>query len=168
MATTNERRAHLPKAEKGHCRWCQKPVPKGRRSWCSQACVDEYRIRSDPGFVRQQVWKRDKGICALCGLDCPQLMRIQLTARRGHWTKGKQCGIRRFAPPRPSLLEALLARYPWLAKHRRRSTYWDADHIVPVVEGGGQCGLDGYRTLCIGCHQRQTAELAARRRKGGA
>ncbi len=46
-----------------------------------------------------------------------------------------------------------------------RSTAWDADHIVPVVEGGGLCGLENYRTLCHPCHKRVTAELAARRAK---
>lgn len=44
-----------------------------------------------------------------------------------------------------------------------RTTAWDADHIVPVVEGGGLCGLENYRTLCHPCHKRVTAELAARR-----
>ncbi len=25
---------------------------------------------------------------------------------------------------------------------------WEVDHVVPVVEGGGECGLDNLRTLC--------------------
>ncbi len=40
---------------------------------------------------------------------------------------------------------------------------WQADHIVPVVEGGGLCGLDGYRTLCDDCHKAETRKLAAKR-----
>lgn len=40
---------------------------------------------------------------------------------------------------------------------------WEADHITPVVEGGGLCGVDGYRTLCRACHKSETAQLAARR-----
>jgi 5-methylcytosine-specific restriction endonuclease McrA len=40
---------------------------------------------------------------------------------------------------------------------------WEADHIIPVVEGGGQCGLDNYRTLCLACHRAETAALARRR-----
>lgn len=39
---------------------------------------------------------------------------------------------------------------------------WEADHIVPVSEGGGGCGIDGYRTLCIECHHGETALLAGR------
>jgi 5-methylcytosine-specific restriction protein A len=37
---------------------------------------------------------------------------------------------------------------------------WQADHVIPVVEGGGECGL--LRTLCTPCHKRVTRELAAR------
>lgn len=40
---------------------------------------------------------------------------------------------------------------------------WEADHIIPVVEGGGECGLENYRTLCLPCHRKATAALAARR-----
>ncbi|MBX7187469.1 MAG: HNH endonuclease [Vicinamibacteria bacterium] len=40
---------------------------------------------------------------------------------------------------------------------------WDADHINPVVEGGGGCGLDNYRTLCVTCHRGETSTLATRR-----
>ena len=40
---------------------------------------------------------------------------------------------------------------------------WQADHIVPVIEGGGECGLDNYRTLCTACHKAETAKLAKRR-----
>lgn len=45
------------------------------------------------------------------------------------------------------------------------STYhlWEADHIVPVVEGGGGCELDNYRTLCLECHRVETRALAQRR-----
>lgn len=36
---------------------------------------------------------------------------------------------------------------------------WQADHIIPVSLGGGLCGLDNYRTLCLLCHKECTAEL---------
>lgn len=41
--------------------------------------------------------------------------------------------------------------------------FWHADHIVPVVEGGGLQGLENFRTLCVACHQTATAELRERR-----
>lgn len=40
---------------------------------------------------------------------------------------------------------------------------WEMDHIVPVVEGGGGCGLENLRTLCLRCHRDATAQLARRR-----
>jgi 5-methylcytosine-specific restriction endonuclease McrA len=40
---------------------------------------------------------------------------------------------------------------------------WDVDHLLPVVEGGGSCGLDNLRTLCLRCHHQQTQQLRRRR-----
>ena len=46
---------------------------------------------------------------------------------------------------------------------KRRKSWWEADHIVAVVEGGDS-SLDNMRTLCIPCHRTVTRELAMRRR----
>ena len=51
---------------------------------------------------------------------------------------------------------------------------WDADHTVPLAEGGHH-GLDNLRTLCRACHAGETGRLAGRlaagrrvkRRSGG-
>jgi 5-methylcytosine-specific restriction endonuclease McrA len=45
---------------------------------------------------------------------------------------------------------------------RGRKSLWDADHIIPVVEGGGECDLENIRSLCLICHRRQTSELRLR------
>jgi hypothetical protein len=47
-----------------------------------------------------------------------------------------------------------------------RRNLWDADHIVPVVEGGGECDLSNMRTLSLKCQRDVTAELRRRRRPG--
>lgn len=39
---------------------------------------------------------------------------------------------------------------------------WEMDHIIPVAEGGGLCGLDGYRTLCAKCHGKESGALRKR------
>jgi 5-methylcytosine-specific restriction endonuclease McrA len=44
-----------------------------------------------------------------------------------------------------------------------RTDAWEMDHIIPVVEGGGCCGLENLRLLCPPCHRGVTAELARRR-----
>ncbi len=50
-----------------------------------------------------------------------------------------------------------LKRKIWMKKHG--GGLWDADHIIPVKEGGGLCGLENMRTLCIKCHKNVTALL---------
>ncbi len=52
----------------------------------------------------------------------------------------------------------------WGLRTRVRKSLWDADHIVPVVEGGGQCDLRNIRTLCVRCHREATRALRKRLR----
>lgn len=47
-----------------------------------------------------------------------------------------------------------------VTKARRQ---WEADHIIPVADGGGECGLENYRLLCRPCHVRVTLEWRAAR-----
>ena len=134
--------ARMPRGPNGRglCRRCGAEVPKGNRTFCSAACVHEWRVKTDPGYVREQVLARDHGVCALCGLDTVGLQRE--TCKLDHRERDKR--EREFG-------------IQW-----GRSTYWDADHIVAVAEGGGECDLDNYRTLCIPCHKGVTAALKRR------
>jgi hypothetical protein len=61
----------LPRGENGRalCRWCALEVPKGRLTFCSEWCVHEWRMRTDAGYLRQLVLKRDKGVCSLCRVN---------------------------------------------------------------------------------------------------
>ncbi len=137
--------AGLPKGAAGRalCRWCGLEVPKGRRTFCSEWCVDQWRLRTDASYLRERVFERDHGVCALCGCD----------------TVAEWARIRRLRRPKR---EAALAA--WGIRGSYRASLWDADHILPVVEGGGECDLDNLRTLCLKCHREATAAL--RRRRG--
>jgi len=125
------------------CRWCNLEVPKGRLTFCSNWCVDEWRLRTDPGYVRQKVIERDHGICSRCGVDCLAAWR-DLKRLRGL--------------ARAKMLAA------WGLRPGSRKSLWDADHVVPVVEGGGECDLENIRTLCLKCHRSATSELQKRRK----
>jgi 5-methylcytosine-specific restriction enzyme A len=118
----------LDEAGRPICRWCRGLVARPRRTFCSDACVHEWKIRSSPWYVRQQVRKRDKGICQRCG--------FHVTKAHREWTRSK--------PPASDRA----ARKAWRAAKPR----WEADHIIPVADGGGECGLDNYRLLCRPCH----------------
>ena len=36
---------------------------------------------------------------------------------------------------------------------------WQADHILPVIQGGGGCSLSNFQTLCMDCHKEKTKRL---------
>lgn len=123
------------------CRWCRTEVPKQRRTFCSETCVHEWKLRTDPGYLREKVFHRDKGVCAQCGADTVALRRDMRKLD--------------FAARRKFLKD-------WGLREGSRKSMWDADHIVPVAEGGGQCDLSNMRTLCIRCHREATSALRRR------
>ncbi len=127
----------LPKGPNGRalCRYCGEEVPVGRKTFCSgQRATFVYR----------------KGDYLVPGSGCvhEHCIRSQPDyARRCVWARDHgQCAL-----------------CPKVASHRNAGDEWQADHIVPVIEGGGSCGLDNLRTLCTGCHNQESAKLAARR-----
>ena len=140
MSTRRTRPGGWVKRERRPCRWCGGEVPRRRLTFCGDACVHEWKLRTDPGYLRAQVFARDRGVCAACGVDTEALRqdkrKLDYQARRAF---EKEWGGRR--------------------------NLWDADHVVPVVEGGGECDLSNMRTLCLKCHREATAALRRRRAK---
>jgi 5-methylcytosine-specific restriction protein A len=136
-------RNRLPKGDHGRslCRYCNLEVPQGRFTFCSDWCVEEWKLRTDPGHLREKVLARDRGVCAVCGVDCVAAWR-HLKRMRG--------------------VARARARAEWGIRPGFRKSLWDADHIVPVAEGGGECDLSNIRTLCLKCHRTATAELRKR------
>ena len=100
-------------------------------------CVHQWRLRTDPAYLRREVFARDRGVCALCGLDTEALR------------KGKRILDYR-------------ARRQFEKEWGGRRQLWDADHVLPVAEGGGECDLANMRTLCLKCHRQVTAALRRR------
>ncbi len=62
-------------------------------------------------------------------------------------------------PERYGALDMFRLQFPWFTPF---ISPWAADHIVSVVEGGGECGIENIRTLCLGCHASVTRELRGR------
>lgn len=120
---------NLPRGPEGRflCRRCGTEVPKGRKTFCSNECVHEWKLRTDPGYLREMVFRRDDGICQGCGVDALATTRFRRARGTGH--------------------------------------LWQADHIIPVAEGGGECAMENLRTLCTACHKAATAALRRRLRK---
>jgi 5-methylcytosine-specific restriction protein A len=139
-------RRHTPRGPNGRglCRWCALEVPARRFTFCSEYCVHEWKLRTQPGYLREQIFKRDQGRCAHCGMDTVR-EHVKLKRARG--------------ASRAALLQH------WGMRTRMRKSLWDADHILPVAEGGGECDLDNIRTLCLRCHRVVTMELRERIRQ---
>jgi 5-methylcytosine-specific restriction enzyme A len=169
------------------CRWCKGPVQPPRRVWCGNpACHDEWQIRiSGQAGCRAICEAIDHGVCALCELDTRQVEReyaeaveqafqVELSrligppAGRDSATIRALCyhhgpeARRRARVCADGVRIARQFNVPWkrLINHR---TLWEADHIVPVVEGGDFFDPGNLRTLCIACHKAETAKLARRR-----
>ena len=50
------------------CRYCRKPIPKGRRkTFCSDECNTALYRALDWERARQATWLRDRGKCRMCG-----------------------------------------------------------------------------------------------------
>ena len=60
------------------------------------------------------------------------------------------------------LLQEGIKPTPKMLKKPVEGDFWQADHIQAVAEGGGQCGIGNFRTLCTRCHGKETAKLHVR------
>jgi 5-methylcytosine-specific restriction protein A len=139
----------LPKGPNGRymCRGgCNKEVKPPRRTFCSDECVHQYKLRSDPSYLRHATFERDAGVCCKCQIDT--------IIEKQHWRKQWLYESRNKSFQEVS--------DQWVSKGWPRSldrAWWEADHIVEVCKGGGECGLENIQTLCVPCHKKKTKEL---------
>ena len=136
--------SELLKTEEGLpcCRWCNKSVHKPRRTICSKECQHELLLRINNRYIRDCLYKRDNGICKMCNIDTKDIAKEALKLSDENKTNYLKYH------------NISLKRKIWIRKHG--GGLWDADHIIPVKDGGGMCGLDNLRTLCISCHKKIT------------
>eukprot|EP00557_Chaetoceros_sp_GSL56_P007692 CAMPEP_0176504824 /NCGR_PEP_ID=MMETSP0200_2-20121128/16158_1 /TAXON_ID=947934 /ORGANISM="Chaetoceros sp., Strain GSL56" /LENGTH=930 /DNA_ID=CAMNT_0017904319 /DNA_START=273 /DNA_END=3065 /DNA_ORIENTATION=+ len=146
------------------CAWCGKHLTQAAMSkdvestYCSQECAEEGRLRRGGMYastrVRAQVFSLENGICQKCGIDANALY------------------LKVHALEPPERLNALMSanwRLPKTQKalhnllhNPKEADFWQADHILPVAQGGGDASLDNYRTLCTPCHLVETERLTSR------
>jgi 5-methylcytosine-specific restriction endonuclease McrA len=140
------RRPEIPfsDADRGTCRWCGESIlhergPKRgevnrRRRWHPK-CVRAYNA-TDPRVLRRRIKKRDRGICAKCGLDTEAVRRK--VRGPGRTQKLRSLG---FVP---------------------RRSLWDLDHTLPLIDGGTHEETN-LQTLCAPCHREKSAGEARMR-----
>jgi 5-methylcytosine-specific restriction protein A len=133
------------------CRYCKSLVSPPRRSFCSDDCVHEWRIRSNNKYLRLHIYKRDSGICAICKTDTRyQKIDIENLKRKSYLVGTPESENEE--------LQLYLKSIKITLKESEKSL-WHADHIIPVSKGGGESAVTNIRTLCIRCHKMETKKL---------
>lgn len=123
------------------------------------------RKHSEAGFIKQRLDK-----CRYCGGEIPERRRTFCSGRATRYTRlGFGCVHKWLLRTNPGYAR----RCVWIRDRGKcaicgkiclkRGKYWQADHIIPVIEGGADFGLDNLRTLCTECHKQESAKLAANR-----
>lgn len=145
---------HVARRKAGEriCVWCGKPLPSRAKSWCGQDCVLDYQIaRLDQGAARELLLRRHRAAAVQAR---PWMMPGR--AAESHPMPCELCGI--------DMCDAAVTRRASDPNHENgpcRAIRWEADHIVPIAEGG-PATRDNLRVLCRPCHVRVTAEMRAR------
>lgn len=156
----------FPKRTDGLCRCgCGERLEGRQRDWRKgheSGPVELFEVaKGRSGTIRLLLARRDHGVCAICGMDtvlaynaCGRFSNLADPVERAAALAVQLEARARFM--------ALGFTTPGWATNARHCDWWQADHTVPLVEGGTN-SLDNLRTLCLRCHKRVTAALAARR-----
>uniref|UniRef100_A0A672P543 Zinc finger, RAN-binding domain containing 3 n=1 Tax=Sinocyclocheilus grahami TaxID=75366 RepID=A0A672P543_SINGR len=136
------------------CLSCQKPSGE-HRGWaggfCSPACMEDFQLRSNQGYMRARVLETEQGVCQHCGLNAHQLYVQVRDAPRTH---------RKEMLDNTWLAQLPLKQLNEMIQSPVEGQFWQVDHINPVYRGGGQCSLENLQTLCTVCHRMRTAQQA--------
>lgn len=146
------------------CAWCGNALLRASRvsesTYCSQECAEEGRLRRGGMYssvqLRAAVFALECGKCTLCGIDCRSLFE-QIRALEPPQRLNKLLSVNWKLPKAAKALENLL-------QNPKEGDFWQVDHIQAVAEGGGGCGLENLRTLCVPCHVAETEKLRGRLR----
>lgn len=135
---------HEPVARNDHgdplCRYCRGVVIPPRRTICSKECVHEIRMRTSNQYARAFIYHRDRGVCSVCDVDTKKIRDEYFQS------SDPPAVLRKYSIP--------ASRKVW--KRKLGGGLFDVDHIVDVQHGGGSCGAENLRTLCISCHKKKT------------
>mmetsp|Transcript_2693 Transcript_2693/g.6384 ORF Transcript_2693/g.6384 Transcript_2693/m.6384 type:complete len:232 (+) Transcript_2693:125-820(+) len=135
-----------------YCAYCGGDLSRVSRlpgissTYCSRECTDQGRLKRGGmgNQLRAQVFALEAGVCRLCGVDGHALFTRVLALEPAERLNAL-CNANWKLPKSAKALDRLL-------QNPREGDFWQADHIRAVAEGGGDCGLDNLRTLCVPCH----------------
>ncbi|XP_077996801.1 DNA annealing helicase and endonuclease ZRANB3-like [Glandiceps talaboti] len=124
--------------------------------YCSEKCKEDHYVRAQGGYVREQLSSIEHGLCQICGLDAHSLyVHVKSLPKKD---RKDYLATTSFSKLPLKLLNNIIDK-------PSEGKFWQADHIVPVADGGGLCSLDNFRTLCTGCHRSVTNVQSKQRQK---
>ena len=144
-----------------HCLYCVAVhAPQVDSPFCSEACARAFAVARSQTSARAQLFERDRGVCAACGLDAHALYRA---------IAALPPGPRRLGALLDSTLSTMSDRLRRCLDNPKEGDFWEADHLRAVADGGGESDLSNYQTLCTRCHAaKSTREAAARKKRAAA
>ena len=136
----------------GTCWGCRKAMPPlpwerredgssaGKEQFCSHDCWTAYSVKIGRD-VRRRLLELEKGVCQLCGFDTRKLYE-SLRALEG---EGDTDARRELLAGTPFARLPLAAFTKLVKGPVAAGSLWQADHILAVCEGVGECDLENYR-----------------------
>ena len=121
---------------------------------CTWECHQLLQVKLGGTAIRRQLFELEGGICQICDRDMHQVFRRYKSLEAADRVQ-ELMRIKMSVGGKPSEHQALL-------HNPKEGMFWQADHILPVSEGGGECSLHNLRTLCTPCHRKETALLRTR------
>lgn len=110
---------------------------------CSMPCRERWSLDRSPQLQRDRIFKRDRGVCAACGIDTEALLQTASSDEM------RALGF--------------VVHEPWI------EPLWNMDHIVEVaMGGGGPFNPSNLQSLCSPCHRSKTARFNSSRAREAA
>jgi len=135
------------------CLVCDSPAAEGSQC-CSYECDQEWKVRTSGSHIRRVIFELESGVCQICKRDMHEFFlryrRLPPSDRFQELLRMKFC------------TNGLDLKSAHILHNPNEGHFWQADHILPVSEGGGECDMTNLRTLCTPCHQRETKSLKER------
>ena len=147
------------------CQVCDSPATV-RGLYCCEQHAEEFRVMASESYARQKTFERDAGVCAECGLNTCYLSMLRTKANgswqrfrlvlgeKRRWRSEQECRsilYRYSALWVKAIIRYRIPQHLWI-----HGPLWQSDHILPVVRGGGSCGMQNRQTLCFFCHSIKT------------
>jgi HNH endonuclease len=145
------------------CAWCSSDLTQAQRIakavYCSQECAETGRLRRGgwaSTAIRSAMFALEGGVCQKCNINAhafyEQITALEPAERLNRYQSAKW------------RMPASNKAYQSMVNEPKEGDFWQVDHKVAVAEGGGNCGLENLRTLCVPCHRDETEKLRVRLR----